>query len=142
MCSIYCKGSFLCRSNLSVWQAEESVGEDGSCAGLSLDPLEVVVGEMDVSKSTRHIILNDLLPSCHAVNVIKLFRLPANSTEVCQGALEALICAREDDLSVCQSLGFVSFAESLAFLKQCTCLISLFESFLLNFEGVLHGVVH
>lgn len=70
---------------------------------LRLEPLEVAVLEKDVSKTACHVRLPDLLPSCHAVSVMKLIRLPANSTEVCQGALEALICATKDDLSACLS---------------------------------------
>lgn len=60
-----------------------------------------------------HIRLSDLQPSCHAVNVMKLTWLPANSTEVCQGALEAMISGRKNEsvcLSVCPSKNMLNLS--------------------------------
>lgn len=118
-------------------------------------------GEKDVSKTTCHIKPGDLLPSCHAVSVMKLIRLPVNSTEVCQGAFEVLTCARQDDPSVYLLCIYLSermlfFLTSRFFLlalsHSVSCIfffntqtlhmlcISLCVSSVLNFDSPLHGI--
>lgn len=84
------------------------------------------------------------LPSCHAVNVMKLIRLPANSTEVCQEAPEALVCARKDDLSLCMPVdqSFLTAPGCCLLSQICDTalfIISNYTRFTLLFES---SVIH